>query len=90
MPQAQQTLAPQSKASPAAAARLTEAAHTLRSTLIRVTNKQQEKSGISFILKKPENISSNFSVNIIKTFKKLRNVVLFFSSYLQCIYAVFF
>lgn len=35
--------------------------------------------------------SSNFSVNIKKNYpKKLRNVVLFFSSYLQCIYAVFF
>lgn len=67
----------------AAGASLTEAAHTLGNTMIRITRKWQEKPGIFFILKNPENISSNFSVNIIKCFypKKLRNVVLFLSSY---------
>lgn len=72
----------------------TETAHTLRNTMIRVTKKWEEKSGISFIFKKPENISSDFSVNTRKTCypQKLRNVVLFFPSslYLQCMYAVFF
>lgn len=74
----------------AAGASLTEAAHTLGNTMIRITRKLQEKPGIFFIIKKPENISSNFSVNIIKIFypKKLINVVLFFSFYLQCIYVV--
>lgn len=76
----------------AAGASLTEAAHTLWNTIIRITKKWEEKSRISFILKKPESKSSNFSVNIRKPFypRKLRNVILFFRSYLQCIYAVFF
>lgn len=78
----------------AAGVSLTEAAHTLRNTMIRVTKKWQEKSGISFIFKKPENVSNNFSVNTRKTCypQKLRNVVLFFPSslYLQCMYPVFF
>lgn len=41
---------------------LTEAAHTLRNIMIRVTKKSEEKSGISFILKKPENILNHFTV----------------------------